>query len=294
MNTIDTEIDILPPTEEMKAALATWRPRALALANYVRHIDDMPLGEKEVSKDGMTLRLPDPYQNFPATRAALQRAKGRSATYYAGTSSLFRWSIQLMTFSQSFDYASTSITTIYEQMGAEGPTPEQRTTILKLVADLIAELQTSRQSLVEAETAYGVALQLLAEDKSSLGAEVSGIAAATDALEQTIRDLILKYTLSTFGQGLAKIVQQTGQIQLDQMRGAVASLRQVVDECTQAHQAVALMVGELLTTLTKYQGLEKALKTAEGSTFKFHLQQIRFNIAREQWKSLSEYVVRIF
>ncbi|KAA9327145.1 hypothetical protein F0P96_18080 [Hymenobacter busanensis] len=292
MSTTDTEYDVLPPLEQVKAALAAWRPRAVALASYASDVEAIPLGPQDVTTDGLTVHLPAPLEGFPATQAALQRAQARARSYPAGTVILFRWAFQLMQFQALFDHASTQLTGFYSQIGNEGPTPEQRTAVLSLFAGLISTLEKDRQLLVEANTAYANVLPLLAEDQGSLGAEVAGVSAAAAALQQKMQDLMLQYALNPLTRGLAPILQKSGQLQIDRLRRTAAALRQVVAECTQAHEAVAQLAGELLTTVGKYRGLESALTKAQGTTFKYHLQQTRFNIAREQWKSLSDYALQ--
>ncbi|AHJ97199.1 hypothetical protein [Hymenobacter swuensis] len=291
--TPNPELDLLPPVEQIQAALAAWHPRAKAVAAYVNDLQALATGAYDVTLEGMTVHLPDPFEQFPATRAALQRAQSRAGTYWAGNTLLMRWATEFLQFNSSFSGISTRILAIYGQLGKAPPTVGQRQEILALFTQLITELDKNQQLLVAAAQAYGAALPLLAEDKDSLGAEVAGITAATDSFEKKLLDLILKYTLSPLGPGLARIAGQAGHLQLDQLRRTGAALRQVVAECTQAHQAVAQLTGELATTLGRFRGLADALETAQEAEFTHRLQQMQFNIAQRQWQSVYDAVFKL-
>lgn len=287
------EPDLLPPTVQIEAALAAWHPRAKAVAAYVHHLQALATGAHDVTLEGMTVQLPDPFGQFPATRAALQRAQSRAGTYWAGNTLLMRWATEFLQFNFSFSGISTHILAIYGQLGKAAPTPGQRQEILTLLTRLITELDKNQQVLVAAAQAYGAALPLLAEDKASLGAEVAGITAAAGAFEKNLLDLLLKYSLSPLSQGLARIAGQAGRLQLEQLRQTGAALRQVVDECTQAHRAVAQLTGELATTLTRFRGVAEALETAQEAEFTHRLQQMQFSIAQRQWQSVYDAVFKL-
>jgi hypothetical protein len=280
--------DLVPPAAAMQASLAAWRPRAVAIATYANDLASIPIGSRDVHTDGIVVHLPDPLQDFPNSRAALQRASARAATYWAGNKYMTRWILKLLEFSAQFGGAELRLLGLYSQIADAGPTDQQRTAVLKEFTSLTATIRHDQALLASAETAYATALPLLAEDKATLGTDAAGLATATTVFEQKIMDLILQYTLSPITRGFAPIVQQVGQVHLDQLRRTTAALQRIVDECSQAHHAVAQLAGELLSILTKYQGLETALHRAEGSTFKHHLQQLKFGIACKNWQSLSE------
>jgi hypothetical protein len=281
-------LDLVPPCTTMQAALVAWRPRAVAIVAYANDLNTIPTGSHDVTTDGITVQLPDPLQGYPNTRAALRRASARSATYWAGNHYVSHWILRLLEFSVLFSGAELRLLLLYGEIADAGPTDHQRAAVLKEFTGLIAALQKDQALLVSAETSYAAALPLFAEDQASLGPDIIGLAAATTALEHTMQELILTYTLNPMTQGLAYIVQKVGQVHIDQLHRTTAALQRIVDECTQAHRAVAQLAGEFLSLLGKYRSLETALQRAEGASFKNHLQQLHFSVARQNWQSLSE------
>jgi len=285
---------VAPPTSEILASLSAWRPRAVALMDYLQALESIPRGGQTVSQDGISVDLPDPLQAFPSLRAALQRAQGRHKLYVSGSAKVVSWAVDLQQFSAVFEIASTRIQAIYTEIGERDiPTTAQKEAVLTQLSSIIAGLRRNEVLLQEAGRRYLAAVPLLAEDKASLSAEVGGLAAVAQAFEQMVLNLAIYYSLQTYGKGLSLIIKKVGQVQLNQLAQTLTSLLTIVENCTLAHQAVARLAGELNTALNNFLEVEQSFKKAKEASFVDQIQQARFTIASRQWKSVSADVLQI-
>lgn len=284
-------LDILPP-ESLRAVLPDLQVRLRGVAAYASSLNEISDGEVRINQDGIDARLPSPFKDLPETAAAVRRAKQRSSAYGQGNQPAFMWMLSVVSFSDLFANAANVLQKVYDAVPASGPTPEQRTEVLRCFDSLIGTLAQGKQWLVEAETGFLAALPILREDQKALSAGAAGMNQAIGKFEETVRDAALKYTLNPMTAGLAKIVIKIGNIHLDHLRRARDTVTHAADHCDRAANDVAVIAGHALVLIGKYQGVGNALKEAQGAAFKEFIGEMKLEIARKTWMSFREYIVQ--
>lgn len=287
----DVALEILPP-EPLRAVLPDLQVRLRGVAAYASSLNEISDGEIRINQDGIDARLPNPFKDLPETAAAVRRAKQRTSAYGAGNQAAFMWMISVSGFCTLFVNAADAIQKVYDSIPAAGPTPEQRTEVVRYFDALLRTLDEGKRWLVQAETGFLAALPLLREDQKALSAGAAGMNQAIAKFEETVRDAALKYALNPMTAGLAKIVTKIGNLHLDHLRHARDTVVHAADHCDRAANDVAVIAGHALVLIGKYQGVNKSLKDAQGAAFKEFIGELKLEVARKTWASFRDYILQ--
>jgi len=284
-------LDLLPPAA-MHDLVPDLRARLAGVGAYSTSLDKISDGEIRINEDGMDTRLPSPFKDAPATAAAVRRAKERAPTYGRGNLPAVMWMASTVSFSTLFANSSGVIQKVYDAVPASGPTPEQRTEVMRYFDALTSTLGEGKQLLVKAETGFLAVLPLLREDQKELSAAAAGMNQSIAKLEETVRDTALKYALNPLTAGLANIMIKVGSRHTDYLRRTRETVAHAADHCDRAANDLAILAGHALTLIGKYQGVGNSLKAAQGAAFKEFIGELQLQVALKTWKSFGDYVMQ--
>lgn len=287
---VATDSDLIPPLEDLTAQFDGVSGASRAISTYTGNLDKIATGDSTLSDAGMTITLPNPFQDSPVALAAILRAKNRTSSYTQGLSSYSHWVLQTMMYSMSFGSLADRLTTIYEQVAPSGPTDAQRAEVRKIFAELINPLEGGRQQITRAATEFLAVRTLLEEDRASIGQGVPVIDEALARFQQKVTDLAIKYSLYPTTRGLVPILAKASNAQLTHLRSAREALGTVMVDCERASTSVSRIAGHLLNLVNKYRGLEQTLNQAQGAAFKSAMQNLKISMARDKWAAFLAYL----
>lgn len=283
------DIDLAPPAAALRAQIAAVMPRLRAVMNYVGALDQINLGRAQVTRDGMTIEMPDPTADAPEAAAAIRKARGRSSIYAQGNNRLFFWVASFSQYGALIANASTRIGEIYQAIPASGPTVAQRAEVTRYFTGLLGQLRQDSKLLADAEKYFIDAHTALEEDRPALGTGAPAMTAAIEKFEKRTTDQLLKWILRPETAGLARILQTTAGEQLSYLRKTQSSLAAASEACKLASSEVGQLAGSVLVIIGKYQGVDEALQRADDAAFRSRLAKFQLSLAVETWKELSAY-----
>jgi hypothetical protein len=285
------ELDLVPPADQLCAQITPLRARLIAVADYCSALGQIHDYAETVTEKGLSIQLPNPFKDVPEAAVAVRRAQSRSSEYGAGNMLLFHWTISFVQYAMTFTRYADRLLALQTEVADTGPTTAQRDEALSLFDGLLKPLAADRDRLIAAETAFLHTLKLLEEDRPALGAGSVAMNRVIDQFQQMVTDQMIKYTFNPMTRGLAEIMGTVGNARISHLRAAQKSISTASGACEKAAQEVALLAGSLLTLLGRYQGVEAALKRAEGVAFKKYLGQFNLAVARDTWERLRAFAM---